>query len=198
MLRIAVTGGIGSGKSTVAAMLGAHGAIVIDADLLAREAVQPGTPGLAAVVGAFGVQMLGADGTLDRERLAKAVFADPAARARLNAIVHPLVGELAARRLAGVAPDAVVVHDIPLLVENALESGYDEVLVVEAPLHVRLARLRERGLAPEAASARMAAQASDEQRRAVATGVIDNAGTVEELAAQVDALWPELAGRAAQ
>lgn len=191
MLRIGLTGGIGSGKSTVSALLARRGAVIIDSDRIAREVVEPGTPGLAAVVEAFGPQVLTADGALDRPALAAVVFADPEARRTLDAIVHPLV-RARAEELAAAAPaGAVVVHDVPLLVETGQAGSYDVVLVVEACPETRVARLVQRGLAEADARARMAAQATDEQRRAVAHVVLDNSGTPEELAAQVDRFWAE-------
>ena len=191
MLRIGLTGGIGSGKSTVSALLAARGAVVIDADRIAREVVEPGTPGLAAVVQAFGGQVLRDDGSLDRPALAAIVFADPEARQTLDGIVHPLVRARAAE-LAGAAPyDAVVVHDVPLLVETGQAASYDLVLVVESEPEIRVSRLVQRGLTADDARARMAAQATDEQRRAVADVVLDNSGSEEELAAQVDRFWTE-------
>ncbi|MGY1603779.1 dephospho-CoA kinase [Geodermatophilus sp. SYSU D00815] len=191
MLNIGLTGGIGSGKSTVSALLAERGAVVVDADRIAREVVEPGTPGLAAVVEAFGDGVLGPDGALDRPALAAVVFADPQARARLDGIVHPLVRARAAELAAAAPPDAVLVHDIPLLVETGQAGRYDLVLVVEADLGTRVARLVRRGLAEPDARARIAAQATDEQRRAVADVVLDNSGTREELAAQVDRFWTE-------
>lgn len=191
MLRIGLTGGIGSGKSTVSALLARRGAVIIDSDRIAREVVEPGTPGLAAVVEAFGPQVLTADGALDRPALAAVVFADPEARRTLDAIVHPLV-RARAKELAAAAPaGAVVVHDVPLLVETGQAGSYDVVLVVEACPETRVARLVQRGLAETDARARIAAQATDEQRRAVAHVVLDNSGTPEELAAQVDRFWAE-------
>jgi dephospho-CoA kinase len=191
VLRIGLTGGIGSGKSTVSALLAARGAVVIDADRIAREVVEPGTPGLAAVVDAFGGQILAADGSLDRAALAAVVFTDPEARRRLDGIVHPLVRARATELAAAAPPDAVVVHDVPLLVETGQAGSYDVVLVVEADPATRVARLVQRGLAEDDARARIAAQASDEQRRAVADVVLDNNGSPDELAAQVDRFWQE-------
>lgn len=192
MLSIGLTGGIGSGKSAVARLLALRGAVVVDADVIAREVVAQGTPGLAAVVGEFGPGVLAPDGSLDRSALAAVVFDDPAARARLNAIVHPLVGDRAVE-LAGAAatadPLAVVVHDVPLLVENGLAEAYDLVVVVEAPEVVRLERLVARGLSEEDARARMAVQADDAARRAVADAVVVNDGTLAELETAVDELW---------
>jgi dephospho-CoA kinase len=191
MLRMGLTGGIGSGKSTVAGLLAARGARVVDADRIAREVVEPGTPGLAAVVEAFGPQVLTPEGALDRPALAAIVFADPAARARLDGIVHPLVRARAAELVAAAPPDAVVVQDVPLLVETGQAGAYDLVLVVEADLETRVRRLVQRGLGAEDARARIAAQATDEQRRAVADVVLDNSGTREELEAQVERFWAE-------
>ncbi|RBY85646.1 dephospho-CoA kinase [Blastococcus sp. TF02A-30] len=191
MLRIGLTGGIGSGKSTVAKLLVERGAVLIDADRIAREVVAPGTPGLAAVVDAFGDGVLTADGALDRPALAALVFADPQARARLDALVHPLVRARSAELLAEVPDGAVVVNDVPLLVETGQAASYDLVLVVEADTETRVARLVGRGLTEDDARARIGAQATDEQRRAVADVVLDNTGTPEELAAQVDRFWVE-------
>ena len=191
MLSIGLTGGIGSGKSTVSALLAARGAVVVDADRLAREVVEPGTPGLAAVVAAFGEGVLGPDGALDRPALAAVVFSDPDARARLDAIVHPLVRERAGALAAEAPQDAVVVHDVPLLVETGAWEPYDLVLVVEAEPATRVSRLVRRGLTEADARARIAVQATDEQRRAVADVVLDNSGSQEDLAAQVARFWTE-------
>ena len=191
MLRIGLTGGIGSGKSTVAGLLAARGARVVDADRIAREVVEPGTPGLDAVVAAFGRDVLTAEGALDRPALAAVVFADPDARRRLDGIVHPLVRARAAELVAAAPPDAVVVQDVPLLVETGQASSYDLVLVVEADLATRVERLVGRGLSEDDARARIASQATDEQRRAVADVVLDNSGTVEDLEAQVERFWAE-------
>jgi len=191
VLRIGLTGGIGSGKSTVSALLAERGARVVDADVLAREAVAPGSPGLAAVVDAFGEGVRAADGSLDRPALAAVVFGDPAARATLDGIVHPLVRARALELITAMPEDAVVVQDIPLLVETGQGAAFDLVLVVEAEVEIRVARLVERGLAEGDARARIAAQATDEQRRAVADVVLDNSGTPERLAEQVDRFWAE-------
>ena len=190
-MRIGLTGGIGSGKSTVSRLLADHGAVIVDADAIAREVVEPGTPGLAAVVDAFGPEVLATDGSLERPALAAVVFGDPEARRRLDAIVHPLVRARATEVAAAAPPGAVVVHDVPLLVETGQAAAYDLVLVVETDPDIRVARLVQRGLTAEDARARMAAQATDEQRRAVADVVLDNSGTPDELEAQVDRLWAE-------
>lgn len=192
MLRVGLTGGIGSGKSTVAGRLAEHGATVIDADRIAREVVEPGTAGLAEVVAEFGAGVLAADGSLDRPALAAVVFGDPAARGRLNAIVHPRIGARTAELTGAAAPDAVVVHDVPLLVENGLAPMYHAVVVVDADVEQRVRRLvADRGMAADDARARVAAQASDEQRRAVADIWLDNTGTPDRVLAEVDALWAD-------
>jgi dephospho-CoA kinase len=176
VLRIGLTGGIGSGKSTVSALLAARGAVVIDADRIAREVVEPGTAGLAAVVEAFGAGVLTGDGSLDRSALAAVVFADPEARKRLDGIVHPLVRARSAELAASAPDDAVVVHDVPLLVETGQAGAYDLVLVVQADPEIRVDRLVRRGLTEEDARARIAVQATDEQRRAAADVVLVNDG----------------------
>jgi dephospho-CoA kinase len=189
-MRIGLTGGIGSGKSAVSRLLAERGAVVIDSDVIAREVVEPGTPGLAAVVAEFGADILRADGTLDRERLGGIVFADDGARRRLNAIVHPLVGARSAEIVGSAPPHAVLVHDIPLLVENGLAANFTLVLVVETPIDLRIERLtRDRGITEDAARARIAAQATDAERRAVADVVIVNDGTLEELRERVADFW---------
>jgi dephospho-CoA kinase len=198
VLRIGLTGGIGSGKSTVSRLLGEHGAVVVDADVIAREVVAPGTPGLAAIVEAFGPTVLAADGSLDRPGLAAVVFADPEARRRLDGIVHPLVRARAGELEAAAPADAVVVHDVPLLAETGQGSSYDLVVVVEADPAVRVARLVQRGLTADDARARIAVQATDEQRRAIADVVLDNSGTPEELAEQVERLWRDRVVQAAE
>lgn len=192
MLRIGLTGGMGAGKSTVARALVDRGAVLIDSDVIAREVVAPGTEGLAALVEAFGADILAADGGLDRPALAAKAFADDESRARLNGITHPLVGERTAELLAAAAPDAIVVQDIPLLVENGLAPFMNLVLVVDAAVETRLRRLVEFRNVPEAdARARIAAQATDEQRRAVADVLLDNNGPAEQVENAVHRLWDE-------
>jgi dephospho-CoA kinase len=197
LVRVGLTGGLGSGKSTVAALLAEHGAVVIDADAIALEVVRAGTSGFDAVVARFGEHVVGADGELDRGRLAEIVFSDDAARYELNEIVHPLVARRSAQLMAAVADDAIVVYDVPLLAENGLAGGFDVVVVVEADLPIRLGRLAARGLPVAKAKARIAVQASDEDRRAIADVVLRNDGGREALATQVDALWRRLAAQAA-
>ncbi|AWK07991.1 dephospho-CoA kinase [Streptomyces spongiicola] len=197
MLKVGLTGGIGAGKSEVSRLLVSYGAVLIDADRIAREVVEPGTPGLAAVVEEFGPDVLTPEGTLDRPRLGTIVFSDAERLARLNAIVHPLVGARSAELEAAAGPDAVVVHDVPLLAENGLAPLYDLVVVVDAAPETRLDRLvRLRGMTESEARARMAAQAEPEQRRAVADLVIDNDGPLEALEPRVREVWAELRGRA--
>ena len=195
MITVGLTGGIGSGKSEVARRLAALGALVIDADALAREAVAPGSDGLAQVVAHFGAEVLAPDGSLDRPALGRVVFADPEKLAALNAIVHPYVGRRSAQLMAAAPEDGVVVYDVPLLVENHLEGAYDVVVVVDASEATQLARLTgTRGMSEADARARMAAQATREQRRAVADVVIDNDGDLAALDAQVGRLWERCQG----
>jgi dephospho-CoA kinase len=190
MVRIGLTGGIGAGKSTVAVRLAELGATIIDADRMAREVVEPGTPGLVAVIEAFGPGVVLPDGRLDRPALGRIVFGDSEQLTRLNTIVHPLIGERSRALIEAAAPDAVLVHDVPLLVENHLAEAYQLVIVVHAPEAERIRRLVEdRGMSPDDARARIAAQAGDEERRAVADVWIDNSGTTEATSAQVDACW---------
>jgi dephospho-CoA kinase len=191
MLRVGLTGGIGAGKSAVAGRLAELGAVVVDSDVLAREVVAPDTPGLAAVVEAFGNGVLDAAGALDRARLAELVFADPDARRRLEGIIHPLVRDRSAELMAAAAADAVLVNDVPLLVEVGLAPTYHLVVVVEADPEVRVDRLVGRGMTGAAARARIAAQASDERRRAAADALLDNSGSRDELRVAVDALWTD-------
>lgn len=196
MVRVGLTGGIGSGKSVVSALLGEHGAVVIDYDVLARGAVAPGTPALAAIVDRFGKDILLADGSLDRPALGEIVFDDDAARRDLEAITHPAIGELAWAADQAAPPDAVVVHDHPLLVESGMASLCDVVIVVDVPVDVQVNRLVAlRGMTDSAARARIAAQASREERRAAADVVIDNSGTLDELRAEVDRVWEQLRGQ---
>ncbi|WP_069387038.1 dephospho-CoA kinase [Cellulosimicrobium cellulans] len=195
MFRIGLTGGIAAGKSVALARLAERGAVTIDYDVLSREAVAPGSVGLDEIVEAFGPQVLAADGTLDRQALAAVVFADEAARERLNAVVHPEVRRLAAEREAAAAaadPRAVVVHDIPLLVETGDPARFHLVVVVHAPAELRARRLAERGLSPEEAAARIAAQADDDARLAAADVTLDGTGSADALREQVDALWEKV------
>ncbi len=199
MLRVGLTGGIGAGKSEVARRLAAYGAVVIDADAAAREVVEPGTPGLAAIRGAFGPEVLRPDGALDREKLGELVFSDPQRRATLNGIVHPLVRERMTEleQQAAAAGAEIVVLDIPLLAESGGAAFFDEVVVVDVAPRVQLERLlRERAMSREQAQARMAAQASREDRLAIATLVVDNSGSLSELDRETGELWGELRRRA--
>ncbi|MFG2499552.1 dephospho-CoA kinase [Streptomyces sp. NPDC048441] len=197
MLKVGLTGGIGAGKSEVSRLLVAAGAVLIDADKIAREVVEPGTPGLAAVVDAFGPEILAPDGSLDRPKLGSIVFADPEKLAVLNSIVHPLVGARSADLEGAAAPDTVVIHDVPLLAENGLAPLYDLVVVVDASPETQLDRLvRLRGMSEEDARARMAVQATREKRLEIADIVIDNDGPLEGLEQRVDAVWADLARRA--
>lgn len=192
VLMVGLTGGIGSGKSAVAQRLAANGAVVIDADRIAREVVAPGTDGLAEIAATFGAGVLGADGGLDRAAMAARVFGDPDARRRLEKIIHPRVRARTRELAAAAAPDAVVVNDVPLLVEAGLAGGYDLVIVVLADVEVRVARLiADRGMTGDEARARVRAQADDDQRRAVADIVITNNGSLVDLRAQVDQVWRE-------
>jgi dephospho-CoA kinase len=192
---VGLTGGVGAGKTAVARLLADHGAVVIDADVLAREVVALGTPGLAAVVAEFGPEVLGADGALDRPRLGALVFADPARRTALEAIVHPLVRRRAAELEAAAAAGALVVHDIPLLAETGQAGSFDAVLVVDVPPEVQVSRLvHDRGWSTEEAAARIAAQADRDDRLAVATHVIDNTGTLEDLRQRVAEVFVQLTG----
>jgi dephospho-CoA kinase len=193
VVKVGLTGGIGSGKSEVARRLSALGAVVVDADALAREAVEPGTRGLAAVVEEFGPEVLRPDGSLDRGALGRLVFTDESARHRLEAIVHPVVAARSAELMAGAADDAVVVYDVPLLVEKHLEGDYDLVVVVEASLDVRVNRVVEhRGMDRADVESRIHAQSTPEERAAVADVVVDNSGDLETLQPQVEDLWARL------
>lgn len=198
MLTVGLTGGIGAGKSEVARLLASYGAVLVDSDVLAREVVRPGTEGLAAVVAEFGPGVLAADGGLDRPKLGAIVFADEERRRALNAIVHPLVGRRAAELRQAAGPDAIVVHDVPLLTENGLASAYDLVIVVDAAPETQLDRLvRLRGMTEAEARSRMAAQATREQRLAIADLVVGNDGPLDALEPQVRAAWHRLTERAA-
>jgi dephospho-CoA kinase len=192
MYLIGLTGGIASGKSTIATRLAEHGAVVIDADVLSREVVEPGTPGLAAIAARFGPDVIGPDGALDRPALGAVVFSDDQARADLNAIVHPEVKRRSHARIAEASADpaAIVVYDVPLLVETGRADEFDLVVVASAPESVRTERLVElRGLDRGEAERRIAAQATEAQRTAVADVVIDTAGTLAQTLEQVDAVW---------
>ena len=194
MVHVGLTGAVASGKSAVSAKLAALGAVVIDADKLARQVVEPGTPGLGAIKDTFGEDVLLPDGSLNRPALAAIVFSDEAQRAKLNAIVHPLV-RAQAQKLRDAAPkQALVVEDIPLLVESGQAEKFDAVVVVQAPLEERMRRMvYDRGWTEADAKARIAAQATDEQRAAVADYLLDNSGSLAELEAQVESLYQQLA-----
>jgi dephospho-CoA kinase len=197
--RVGLTGGVASGKSTVAALLTELGAVVIDSDQLAREVVEPGTPGLAAVVAEFGDTLLTEDGRLDRPALGSVVFGDEDARRRLEAILHPLIRARAAEIEAEAEPGALVVHDIPLLVETGQADRFDAVLVVDVPVRTQVERMvRDRGWSAEDARSRVAAQADREQRLAVATHVIDNSGTHDDLRERVTEVVGELVSPGAE
>jgi dephospho-CoA kinase len=196
--RVGLTGGVASGKSTVSAMLAELGAVVIDADALAREVVEKGTAGLAAVVAEFGAELLTPDGDLDRPAMGRLVFGDDEARRRLEAIVHPLVFERIVELEEQAGASDVVVHDIPLLAESGRADTFDAVIVVDAPREVQLERMvRDRDWTREDAESRIAAQASRDDRLAIATHVIDNTGTLEDLRARVAEVYADLARRAA-
>lgn len=195
-MRVGLTGGVASGKSTVSAMLRELGAVIIDADQLAREVVARGTPGLAAVVAEFGDGVLTPSGDLDRPAVAEIVFNDEAARRRLEAIVHPLVFAEVARLEAEAPPGAVVVHDIPLLAESGRADTFDAVVVVDVPAELQIERMmRDRGWTRAEAEARIAAQASREHRRSVATYVVANTGSLDALRARVEEIWAALQAR---
>lgn len=197
---VGLTGGIGSGKSTVARILAERGAIVVDADAIAREVVEPGRPALTRLVEAFGPEILRPDGSLDRAALAARAFAPGAEeeRRRLEGITHPAIAEEFLRRIAEAPADGIVVHDVPLLVESTRGYDYGAVIVVEAPREARLERLAARGVPRADAEWRMDLQATDADRRAVATWVVDNGGDLDHLREQVDAIWPELVERASK
>lgn len=197
MLLVGLTGGIGSGKSTVAELLAARGAWIVDADAVARAVVEPGSPALARLVARFGEEILDRDGALDRAALARLAFADDESRRDLEAITHPAINEEFLRRMQEAPADSIVVCDVPLLAESkqAQARGYPIVIVVEAPREVRLERLEDRGVDRADAEARMGAQASDDARRSLATHVIDNSGDRAALEAQVADVWAELERR---
>ncbi|MFF5204467.1 dephospho-CoA kinase [Streptosporangium sp. NPDC000396] len=196
MLKVGLTGGIGSGKSEVARRLASRGAVVIDADKVAREVVEPGTEGLARIVAVFGKEVLREDASLDREKLGSIVFADSEKLAALNGIVHPLVGARVAELQDQADEGAIVVYDVPLLAENNLAPMYDVVVVVDAADEVRLARLVGlRGMSEQDARARIAAQASREDRLKIADLVVPNEGSLEDLEKRVDQIWAELSAR---
>jgi dephospho-CoA kinase len=192
-MRVGLTGGVASGKSTVSRMLAELGAVVIDADLLAREAVDRGTDGLAEVVAAFGPEVLTPEGDLDRPALGALVFADATKRRALEAVIHPRVRARAAEIEASAPEGAVVVHDIPLLAETGQAAAFDAVVVVDVPTEVQVERMvRDRGWSPEEAESRIAAQATREERRAIATYVLDNTGSIEDLRRQVSEVFAQL------
>jgi dephospho-CoA kinase len=194
-VRVGLTGGVASGKSTVARLLAEHGAVVIDADQLAREVVAQGTRGLGDVVAAFGPGVLTPDGDLDRPALGAIVFNDPEKRRRLEAIIHPLVRARSAQLEAAAVPDALVVHDIPLLTESGQAGNFDAVIVVDVPTEVQVERMeRDRGWTRAEAESRIAAQAPREDRLAIATYVIDNDASLEDLSARVAEVYAELTG----
>jgi dephospho-CoA kinase len=196
---VALTGGIASGKSTIARRLAGHGAVVVDADAIVREVQRPGSPVLDAIASSFGADVIDSDGALDRAALGARVFGDDGALSRLNGIVHPAVRTESARRFAvafAADADAVVVYDVPLLVEARVDDPWDLIVVADAPAEVRTARLQQlRGLSEAEASARIASQVSDERRRAIADVVIDTSGTLAQTDAQTDLLWDRLADR---
>src|SRR5699024_2363860 len=198
MLKVGLTGGIGSGKSVVSVELTTHGAVVIDADAIAREVVEPGTPGLARVVAEFGEQVLTEDGRLNRPKLGELVFADESKLSRLNAIVHPLVGERSGQLMEQALADnaEIVVYDVPLLVENGLGPLYDVVVVVDAPDELRVERVAtNRGMPREQVWARVRSQADRETRLGAADLVVDNSGSLQDLRGRVADLWAELRSR---
>ena len=192
-MQVGLTGGVASGKSTVSALLAELGAVVIDSDLLARQVVEPGSPGLAAVVAEFGEDVLAEDGSLDRAALGAVVFADDGRRKRLEAILHPLIRERGHALADEASPGTLVVHDIPLLVESGQADRFEEVVVVDVPVETQVERMvRDRGWTREDAEARVRAQAGREQRLAVATQVIDNSGTREDLRKRVAEVFEKL------
>jgi dephospho-CoA kinase len=195
---VGLTGGIGAGKSTVAGMLVDRGAVVIDADAIARMVVEPGMPALAALAEVFGPEIIKPDGSLDRAALAERAFVTDETRKELEAITHPAIATEFFRQIAAAPADAILIHDVPLLVESTRGIEYGAVIVVESPKELRLDRLEARGVPREDAERRMALQASDEERRAVATWVLDNSGDRANLERQIAGIWPELEKRAAE
>ncbi len=194
---VGLTGGVGAGKSTVSQMLADHGAVIVDADAIARAVVEPGTPGFQEVLDAFGDEVLYYDGMLDRKALAALVFRDPVARAKLESIIHPLVRQQSDLMTALADDDAIVVHDVPLLAETGRTEAYDVIVVVDAPEDVRIARLlHSKGWDVAAAKDRIAAQSSSAQRLAIADEVVENTGDIAQLQIHVDALWERLKQRA--
>jgi dephospho-CoA kinase len=198
MLMVGLTGGIGSGKSTVASLLAKRGAIVIDADAIAREVVEPGMPALEKLVERFGPDILHPDGSLDRPKLGAIAFVNAETQKDLEAITHPAIGALFLQRVAEAPAGSIVIHDVPLLVESKRGFEYAAVIVVEAPLDVRLDRLESRGVPRDDARRRIELQASDEDRRKVATWVVDNGGDLDALERRIDDIWPELERMAAE
>jgi dephospho-CoA kinase len=200
VLLVGLTGGIASGKSVVAARLAEHGAVVVDADRIAREVVEPGTPALQRIADEFGSGVIAADGSLDRAALGAIVFADEAKRGILNSITHPAILELSQRRFAEAGeadPDAVVVYDVPLLSEVRGKAEFDLVVVVSAPEEVRIERMVSlRGMSRAEAENRIRSQVPEAERRALADILIESGGTLDETLAQADAVWPQLAQRA--
>lgn len=196
-LCVGLTGGIGSGKSTVSAALKKRGAYVVDADAIAREVVAPGSSGLVAVAEQFGPGILNADGSLNRQELAARAFATPKGKAALDAITHPLISERTKARFESAPPDAIVVHDVALLTELGLAPNYDFVVVVDCPDELRVERLVGRGLTEEDARRRITHQATREQRLAIADYLIDNSGDLQNLASEVDRVWQALTKRRA-
>ena len=195
MMRVGLTGGVASGKSTVSAILDELGAVIVDADVLAREVVAPGTDGLREVVEVFGCDVLTADGELDRPAMGAIVFADAEKRHALEAIIHPRVRARAAEIEAAADPGDLVVHDIPLLAETGQATGFDAVIVVDVPQETQVERMVGlRGMSREDAEARVAAQASRDDRLAIATHVIDNTGSLEDLRRRVNEVYRELHG----
>lgn len=197
VMLIGLTGGIGAGKSTVAQLFEERGVPIVDADAIARDVVKPGEPALAELVEHFGDSILGADGELNRGKLAEVAFADAESHEALNAIMHPAISAETAKRIDALRGDhSVIVHDVPLLVEAGLTGNYDLTVLVDTPAQIRLQRLTElRGMDPEDAKKRIAAQATDEQRRAACDVALDNSGDIEHLRAQFEQMWERFISR---